>query len=283
MNIVGVDLGGTQLRAGRLAHIGLGPVTTARVPAEGSAEVVLAALTALIDPIAKSGLDAIGVGVPSLVDPGSGIVRAVPSIPSWQDVPLKKLLEERYNKPVHIANDASCFVTGEQRFGAARNRTEVVGLTLGTGTGAGIILGGRLHTGKSGGAGELGMLPYLDHTYEHYTSGQFFEAEHDTTGEALSAQAHARDPLALAIFADLGFHIGRLIHAVLFTLDPELIVLGGSVSRAYPYFHDAMMGSVAEFPYPSSVERLEILTAELEYPGVAGAALLAEAALSTRR
>ena len=59
MNIVGVDLGGTQLRAGRLAHIGLGPVTTARVPAGDSAEVVLAALTALIDPLAKGGLDAI--------------------------------------------------------------------------------------------------------------------------------------------------------------------------------------------------------------------------------
>jgi glucokinase len=276
MNVLGIDLGGTHLRGGRLGAIGLGPVTIADVPAAGSAEDVLAALTALIDGFVAGGsVEAIGVGVPSLVDPRTGIVRDVPHIPAWKDVELKGLLEARYRRPVQVLNDASCFVLGEQRLGAARNRADVVGITLGTGTGAGVVIDHRLLVGQNGGAGELGMLPYHEHTYEHYTSAAFFRDEHDSSGEAIFAAASAGDATARAILGDLGHHLGKLCQAAVLAYDPEVIVLGGSISQAWPFFHEAMMASLRDFPYPGSIDRLSVLPHELEHPGVLGAALFA--------
>jgi len=283
MNVLGIDLGGTQARAGRLGAIGLGPVSTASVPAGGSADEVLAVLTGLVDRFVGGGIDAIGVGVPSLVDPETGVVRDVPNIPSWKDVELARLLASRYAKPVSVLNDASCFVLGEQRLGAARNVGDVVGLTLGTGTGGGVIIDHRLLVGRNGGAGELGMLPYLEHTYEHYTSGRFFVAEHGTTGEVVCDAASHGDEAARAILGDLGYHLGKLCQAAVLAYDPTLIALGGSVARAWPFFHEAMMASLRELPYPTSIERLSIVPHELEHPGVVGAATFARERAQSRR
>jgi len=274
MNILGIDLGGTQVRAGKVSAIGLGAVTTAAVRANDSVDVVVQQLASLIEPHIGA-IEGIGVGVPSLVDPHTALVRDVPNLPAWRDVPLEKILRERFELPVHVLNDANAFVLGEHIHGAARGKKNVVGLTLGTGTGCGILVDGNLVVGHSGGAGELGMLPYLEHTYEHYTSSSFFRVEHATTGEATFAAAENGDVAAQGILADLGHHVGNLCLAILCALDPEMIVLGGSISHAWKYFEEPMRRAVHEFPYPSSVERLVIAQYALENPGVVGAAMYA--------
>src|SRR5690606_24955530 len=118
--------------------------------------------------------------VPSVVDVDKGIVYDVQNIPSWKEVPLKAIMEERYGVPVQVNNDANCFALGEKYFGQGRDSKAFIGLTLGTGLGAGIILNDKLYAGPNCGAGEFGMVPYLDYHYEYYASGQFFTLLHHT-------------------------------------------------------------------------------------------------------
>lgn len=115
----------------------------------------------------------IGVGVPSVVDSEEGIVYNVANIPSWAEVPLKRLLQERFSVPVYINNDSNCFALGVKLFGEGRKYRNLVGMTIGTGVGTGIIINGELYSGQNTGAGEIGSLPYLSHDFEHYCSSGF--------------------------------------------------------------------------------------------------------------
>ena len=92
-------------------------------------------------------------------------------------------MEERFAIPVLINNDANCFAVGEYYFGKGVEGDSLVGLTIGTGLGSGIILKGKLYSGKNCGAGEFGMIDYLDHFIEYYASGQFFKNVYDIDGE----------------------------------------------------------------------------------------------------
>ena len=117
----------------------------------------------------------IGIGVPTIVDAQAGIVYDATNIASWKEVPLKALLEERFHVPVAVENDCNCFALGESRFGAGRNYTDMVGVTIGTGIGSGIIIDRKLYGGLYRGAGEIGTLPYRDTDFEHYCSSFFFK------------------------------------------------------------------------------------------------------------
>src|SRR5690242_18339503 len=107
MKVLGVDLGGTQLRVASLDGDRLGAVHATQVPTHGSAETVLEALYASIEAVLDKDTVAIGVGVPSPVDPRAGLVRDAINLPGWRDLPLERLLTERYRRPVHIENDAN--------------------------------------------------------------------------------------------------------------------------------------------------------------------------------
>jgi glucokinase len=112
--------------------------------------------------------------VPSIVNRKEGIVYDVQNIRAPQEVYLKEILEKEIKVPVYLDNDANCFALGEYRFGAGQGSKHLVGLTIGTGMGAGIINDGFLLKDANGGAGEFGIIPYLDAGYESYCSGQFF-------------------------------------------------------------------------------------------------------------
>jgi glucokinase len=98
----------------------------------------------------------------------------VVNIPSWQRVPLKELLEKEFEVPVSVNNDVNCFALGEHQFGLAQGIKHVVCVSAGTGLGAGIIINHQLFNGNNCGAGEIGLLPYLDHNIEYYASGNLF-------------------------------------------------------------------------------------------------------------
>ncbi|MBO5831921.1 MAG: ROK family protein, partial [Alistipes sp.] len=226
---IGVDLGGTNVRAALVDGTTVVRKEKAPCPAKGTQEEVIEAIAALIEPLVCEGVTSIGMGVPSVVDTNRGIVYNVANIPSWQEVHLKDIFEERFGIPVHINNDANCFALGESRFGQGRGYRDVVGVTLGTGVGSGIIIGGHLYEGRNAGAGEIGCLSYLDKDYESYCSTPFFVA-HDTSGAELAAKAQAGDAQAQALWDEFGHHIGELVKAVLFAYDPEAIIFGGGIA-----------------------------------------------------
>jgi glucokinase len=272
--VIGVDLGGTNVRAGLVEGGRLVEVRSVPVRSQGTETDVLEDMFSAIDAVLRKGVAGIGAGVPSVIDLKAGIVYDVQNIRSWTKVPLRSHLEACYRLPVYVNNDANCFAAGEKYFGKAKPYDHAVGLILGTGLGAGVIANGRLYSGTNCGAGEFGMLPYLDRNFEAYASGQFFERVHGASGSELAARAGRGDADALRIFADYGHHLGEAVKAICYAVDPEVIVLGGSVSKSFRFFSDAMWRTFETFAYSITKERLKVEVSETENIAILGAAAL---------
>lgn len=256
--ILGIDLGGTNVRIGQLINGKLIHKATAPSPGKMPLEESLAYLKTQIRQMITPETRGIGVGVPSVLDSKTGVVYNVANIPSWVEVPLKDLLESEFNIPVYINNDSNCFALGEKKFGEGRPFKHMAGVTLGTGVGAGIIINNQLYGGSNTGAGEIGCLPYLEATLEDYCGSMFFKTHHNTTGKEAAEKAHTNDPTALRIWEEFGVHMGRLVEAIVFAYDPEAIVFGGGITSAFPLFEASMRHTMKAFPYPKSMEKLQI-------------------------
>ena len=272
--VLGIDLGGTHIRGGLVNENNLSGIISQRVNAKGAIEEVLQEVFHFTDKLINPSVTAIGIGVPGLVDVEQGIVFDVTNIPSWKKLPLKKWMEERYHLPVVINNDANCFALGEFYFGKGRGSHSMVGLAIGTGLGSGIIINKKLYTGKNGAAGEFGMADYLDHYYEFYASGQFFQNVHQTDGETVFKNAREGNAEAIKMYEEMGMHLGNAIKMILYSLDVELIILGGSVRHAFPFFSKTMWDCIRGFAFQNSVNALRIEVSELENSGILGAAAL---------
>ncbi len=272
--VIGVDLGGTNVRAGLVVDGRLAGVRSVPIRGQGTEGEVLEDLFSAVDATIGPGVAGIGAGVPSIIDLKTGTVYDVQNIPSWKKVPLKAILEERYRLPVYVNNDANCFAAGEKHFGRLGPYDNAVGLIVGTGLGAGIIANGRLYSGINCGAGEFGMLPYLDRNFEAYASGQFFRRVHGTSGREAAERAGRGDAKALEIFAEFGRHLGEAVKAICYAVDPEVIVLGGSVSKSYGHFEAALWRAFQSYAYSLAKERLKIEVSETENIAILGAAAL---------
>jgi glucokinase len=276
--VIGVDLGGTNVRAGRIEKHKIAAYRARPITADGTRDLVLQEIRDTIAAVMDRRVKAIGIGVPSLVDVDKGIVYTVVNIPSWKEVPLKKHLEQFFGIPVHVNNDANCFALGEFYFGAGRGFQQLVGMILGTGLGAGIIVDGKLYTGRNCGAGEIGKIAYQERTIEYYCSGEFFRRQCGMDGPVLYDRARQGDRQALEIFDAFGAHLGQAVMIALYAYDPEIIVLGGSVSKAWPFFEKAMRRKLASFTFQHALARTVIKPARTPKISVLGAAALCYAA-----
>ena len=272
--LIGVDLGGTSMRAGRVEGDLIVDHVNRPTPSEAEADVVLKELIATIAKVFTRETTGIGVGVPSVVDVDRGIVYDVENIRSWKEVHLKKALEDHFQVPVQVNNDANCFALGEFHFGKGRGARSLLGLVIGTGLGAGLVLNGHLYSGVNCGAGEIGTIPYRDHTYEYYTSGQRFQREYGENGGIIHARALRGEPEAIRHFEDFGQDFGKVIALALYAYDPERIILGGSVAKAYPLFRHAVFQELKTFAYQNSLKKLSIEVSEEPQIAVLGAAAL---------
>jgi len=271
--VIGVDLGGTNVTVGRINGMELEQLEKTFISAKtDNPQVVIDEITETIKKVLTDNVVGIGIGVPSLVDAETGVVFDVQNIPSWKEVHLKTIIEKKFNLPVFIENDANCFAAGEKFFGKAQEVDNFVGLIVGTGMGAGIFINGHLYAGQNCGAGEFGMLPYKDSIFESYCSGQYFMDNYDCKGEELYNRAKNGDQEALTIFDDFGRNLGVGITAILYALDPEMIVLGGSVSKSYEFFKDRMWDQLRGFAYSRVIDRLKIEVSEKSNIAVFGAA-----------
>jgi len=272
IKIIGIDLGATNIRGAVVTGDAMGDIVSRRIKTKGTEEQVLQDVYFVVDRLIAKDVKAIGIGVPSVVDVELGIVYDVVHIPSWKEVHLKQILEEKYQVPVFVNNDANCFILGEHYFGKGKGIKNMVGLTIGTGLGAGIIINNQLYAGPNCGAGEFGCVDYLDNNYEFYCSGSFFNNVYGLDGQQVFKDAQNGDARALELYAEMGIHLGNAIKLVMYTYDPALIILGGSVQLAYDYFEKTMWERIRTLVYPKSLERLVIERSELENSGILGAA-----------
>jgi glucokinase len=207
------------------------------------------------------------------VDAERGIVYNAANILSWKKVYLKDILEREFRIPVFVNNESNCFAFGERYYGEGTTYRNIVCVTLGTGVGAGIVINDELYNGNNTGAGEIGSLPYLDADYEYYCSRKLFDRNNVSGREALD-MALAGDADMISLWNKMGGHVGNLIKAILFTYDPQAIILGGGLSSGYPLFSKKMFEVIGTFPYPETLKRVKILLSRKEDIYLLGAAAL---------
>ena len=276
---IGVDLGGTNMRAGRIVGDRLVAQGNAPTPQDAAdCGETLEALIEVIRSVWDEGVVAIGIGVPSVVDREKGIVYNVVNIPHWEEVHLKEILEACFSVPVYVDNDANCFALGERIFGEGKTVDNFVGLTLGTG-----LVGN--HAKFSRATIRVGQqLAILDNStpqtrtqgqiLEYFCSGSYFMNVWGVDGKEMYTRAMRKDEQALEAYRQLGVHVAAAIKIVVLTVDPEMIVFGGSVTAAHELFEESMYEDLKDFAYPNSIKNLKIRFSKLENPGLFGAASL---------
>jgi glucokinase len=210
--------------------------------------------------VAASGLDAVGVSAPGPVDASRGELVHPPNLPGWGTVPVRALLHEALGAPVRVENDANAAALAEWRYGAGRGFEDLAYLTMSTGVGGGLVLGGRLHAGLRGNAGEIGHLPVewdgepcacgLRGCLEAYVGGaawtrrlrriapqpgrvaELAGGRERATPRELVAAAREGDAFALAEMARWNDYLARGIVALIFVLAPQAVILGTIASSA---------------------------------------------------
>jgi glucokinase len=247
--VVGVDIGGTKIVAGAVDAAGrvvdredrATPERTA--PADVVESLIVDAVTTLGE---RQEVDAVGIAAAGFVDEAGERVMFAPHL-SWRNEPLRERLGSRLGLPVVVANDANAALWAEHLHGGAVDADDVVMVTLGTGIGGALLVGGRLHTGRNGMAGEFGHTQAVPggrpcecgHVgcWEQYCSGKALgrfaqEAGSDLRGPALTAAAEAGDPVARGAFVEVGSWLGVGLADLVAGFDPDLVLVGGGVSAA---------------------------------------------------
>lgn len=308
--VIGVDVGGTKVLAG-VVDEQLAVRHRAQRPSQGLDTA------ALLDALAQMVLEAadatsgeiagVGFGVPGVIDRRNGTVAAAPHVPLG-GVRFQALMAERIGLPVLVDNDANCAMLAEWRHGAARGCEDAIMLTIGTGVGGGIVSGGRLVRGASGGAAEIGHMvvdfdgppcdgdcPGNGH-YEWYASGNAIgragqasaaahpgsplarerEAGRQITGALVTEFAHDGDPYARDAIAEVGTKLGLGLVSLVNVLNPERIVIGGGAVAAGELLIGPARATLLAQGMPSLRELAEIVPARFGADaGVLGAATLA--------
>lgn len=251
---VGVDLGGTKIEALALGSEGSELVRRRIATPAGNYAATLAAVKSLVEGLEETlGVrGTVGIGIPGIVSPATGLIKNANS--TWLiGQPFERDLAEALGRPVRLANDANCFALSEAVDGAGAGFPVVFGIILGTGVGGGIVVRGQMLTGVNAIAGEWGHNPLPDPCEEErpgplcycgrrgcietFLSGPGMKRDHEAaTGQRLEpaeivARAEAGDGLAKATLERYGERLARALASVINVLDPDVIVLGGGLSR----------------------------------------------------
>ena len=307
--VIGVDLGGTNLRTALLAPEG--EVLDRRKGATHVSDGWEKVVGRLIEEIGHQranatrrgfAVAAVGVGAPGVIQGDRGIVVKSPNFPDWNNLPLKKLLEEALSLPVMIENDANAAALGEQWRGAGQNIKSMILLTLGTGVGGGIVLDSKIWHGADGMAGELGHMTIVPEgrlcscgnvgCLEAYASARgivqsYREALEPSvrrssqgvgpiTSEYVYEAARSGSEIALQVMRDMGRMLGIGIANLINIFNPERIVIGGGVKDAWPLFIESARQEIMRRAFEVPAKRTEIVPSLLgDDAGMVGAAAVA--------
>jgi glucokinase len=305
--VIGVDLGGTKVLAGAVdAHL--------RVHHRAyRLSRPAAALQSIVDAVEEAreamhgDVRAVGMGIPCVVDPASGVAMACNHLP-LVDMPVRDLMAERLGLPVVVDNDANAALVAEARFGAAAGARDVVMLTIGTGVGGGLLVDGRVVRGVSGAAAELGHVvidedgppcpgncpnrgcveslvsgPALAREGRRAAEeepgsalGHALAAGREVTGPLVTELAHDGDDAARRIMRSLGEHLGVAIAGFVNIFNPEVVVVGGGLVGAGDLLLAPARAVVADRALRPARDQVRIVPARFgDESGMLGAAALA--------
>lgn len=287
--VLGVDLGGTKIVSGIINCSGevIGSPKRVSTLAEEPAEAIIGRMIETINRtledagLSSSALVGIGIGSPGPLDVKNGIILNTGNLPTLHNYKLRDKLENTFNTPVLMNNDANCFALGEACFGAVKNAGNAVGITLGTGFGCGLIIDGKIYSGSTGTAAEIDMCPYLDGNLEDYISGRGVTRIYKKiTGKksqppSIAEMAGNNDADSIKTWEEFGRHLGFALAYVVNILDPEVIIIGGSLSNAYEFFSKRTIETLHKNINRAPMENLRVELAKLgSNAGFIGAACL---------
>ncbi len=305
MLTIGVDVGGSSVRAGLVDGSSL-VLETREAPTPRDAEALEDVISTLVAELGGAG--AVGLAVAGFVSADRRRVSFSPHLP-WRDAAVAERIGRRTGLPVLLEHDANAAAVAEHRCGAAADATVAVLVSLGTGIGAALLVAGELFRGAHGVAPELGHLRLVPAgrtcpcgrrgCWERYCSGTALAmtarellkrrgADRSTLGEGgaltgyrVAAAAAEGDPVALAAVADLADWLGEGLALVADLYDPDVVVIGGGVSRSAPLFLDRAVRHYAAIVTGAGHRSLaSVRTGVLDEPGIVGAALLSRALVS---
>jgi glucokinase len=272
--LIGIDFGGTNMRVGLINDDKIIETSTKKVNKTGSSDDIFNDLVKMIEAVIGKHTMGIGIGIPGIVDVEKGIAYDLVNIPQWKEIHLKSLLEKKFNIPVSVNNDANCFAAGEKYYGKARNAKSCIGLIIGTGMGAGVIVNNKLFEGHNCGAGEFGCISYLNQNYEYYCSGKYFTNMYNVTAYDAAQRALHGDREAIRMYNEFGVHVGEALKMIIYAYDPELIILGGSVSNSFDLFKTSMYETLNSLLFKNTLKNLKIEVSEMNNVAIYGAAAL---------
>lgn len=287
--IVGVDLGGTKIMTGAIDLEGRVLGSPVKVPTEGNdtAESIVKRITGSVERI-LTGLNmtskdvrGIGIGSTGPLDIDAGLILECPQLPNMHFFPLRKTIQDYFGIPVCLNNDANCLIYGESIFGAGADKRIVVGFTLGTGIGCAVVLDKKILNGSTGTAAEIWPSPYQSGIIEDFVSGGGVSkiyrsiSGRDKTSFEVYNLALEGDRDALQTWNEFGAHLAVPIAWSINLIDPEVVILGGSIMGAYPFFKDSMEEHLRKWICPVPAERTKVIPAKLgDNAGFIGAACL---------
>lgn len=287
--VIGADVGGTKIKAGAVKADGtiIGNPVTIATGATDSRETVAGRIIRSIHEVTQQlaelnmHVDGIGLGVTGPLDVKSGKILVCPTLPTMNDYPLKAHVMEQFGKPVVMNNDANAMMLGETYWGAGRGYKNVLGITLGTGLGCALILNGKIWMGATETAGEIWTSPYKGGIIEDEVSGRGITAKYKRlTGVASEAKeiavlARKGDQAAIQAWNDFGRDVAYALGWSVNLIDPEIIIIGGSISNALDLFYPAMSDAIEKYICPVPSQNLYIEKAILgNNAGFMGAAAL---------
>lgn len=312
--IVGVDLGGTNIAAGVMPTDGTREIAMRSIPtlAQGGADAVVGRIASLVElVIAEARKDTgasredflgVGIGSPGPLDRARGVVIVTPNL-GWRDFPLRDAVAERVGLPATLDNDANCATLGEWWCGAARGGRNVIGMTIGTGIGGGLILDGKLYHGASDAAGEIGHTT-IDSNGRRCKCGNYGCLEAYTSGPAIAERARETlvgnepsmlnamvdgdlslitaqtvfdaskqgDAVALEVVRDTAHFLGVGVSNLINIFNPDIFVIAGGVTQAGDLLFDPLRAEVRRRAFKPAVDACRIVPGALPLTaGVVGA------------
>ncbi len=309
---IGVDVGGTNVKIalvdfdGKIVYSNTVP-TRAEMGFEAGVNNIKQAIKELMSETGESlqTIEAIGFGLPGQIDYKEGVVKNLPNIPGWVNIPLAKIIEDEFSIPTRLDNDVRCAALGELNFGAGKGCENLICITVGTGIGSGIVLNGKLVRGAANAAGEIGHIKMTMNDgplcgcgdygcFEAYASGPAIVTmakEYISGGKSakykematdgiispyIVAQAALQgDAVSIQIFKQMGKIIGLGLSSVVNLLNPEKIIIGGGVADAGDILLEPIKQTIKERAMSIQANSVSVVPAQLaNTAGVIGASLL---------
>lgn len=278
---IGVDIGGTNMKAvlfdGEKVILDYNLATP-----KDNLEHFLIMIQALVSPLLEKAteekikIEGIGIGAAGVVNPKQKkIIKCSPNLVLLDNVFLGEKIEEKFNYPVWMDNDASCFLLAEARLGAGVGFSNLYGITFGTGIGGAWIMDNKIYHGSHFGAGEPGR--FLIDIQEMADLEKLYQKLMQNNPANMAVEAYRGDNLAERSFQELGRYLGIFITNLINLLDPEIIIFGGGAARSHDLFMPEAKKIIQEYVMNPESKKIKISKGKLdEFAGAIGAALLVE-------